>query len=265
MKAFAPIEKDSLILMSILCEDLPALFNTIKSGEIAQNLVYMHGIAHKMDLEFEDTRKYFRSEFKSILDDKSWSGLVQFFDTFIDKLSMADEQNRNNIIYCTTFAYRFLYNLYFLNNAQGSVQQRVKVLSHREKAMHLLESSSNSEIDNEIDSADTPVSTAAPESMLESTAAEEKGYFFNSKTISILKSLVTNEDEEFVQKSFIEMSEVFYYMPNLKSLGLNFDSFREALTHGITGCFLLESFNEELALSLSKNMSIDEFIANCNS
>ncbi len=221
MKAFAPIEKDSLILISILSEDLPELFKEVADDEFSKNIVYMQGVAHKMDMEFDDTRKYFRSELKTMIDDKSWKAVNQFFNTFADKLSMVDVENRNNIIYCTTFAYRFLYNLYFLGNPAKGLKEKIMSLE-----------------------------------------GDRENLLFNSKSISALKSLITNEDEDFVQKSFVEMSEVFYYLPSLKSASFTSDEFREALTHGITGCFLLEENNEKLASSLSKDFTIENILEN---
>lgn len=327
MKAFDSLEKDSLILLSILNEDLPALMKALSatdptdkkedsdfsfasafknnksnpleeeedlSQNFAHNMVYMHGVAHKMELDFDGTRKYFKNELKSLVTPAQWSALQHFFDTFTDKVAISEAENKKNIVYATTFAYRFLYNLYFLsenkhpdtvssgadwdeeetsdesdsenankdyllmpgfnplsmpgapkNSPEKAVEDK-KLLSPKEKIKALLKDGK--------DNSDN--SDSEPE---EGALSVGQQVLMSSKNISILKSLIAPGQDTFVQKSFVEMSEIFYYLPSLKSIGLHFDEFREALTHGITGCFLLEEDNEKKSLALSKNLTLEQF------
>lgn len=210
MKPLDATQKDRLIVSSILEEDLPQLFKSL-SVEFAANIVYMQGTAQKISTDFDSLRKYYRSEVKNILSPEDWKPLQEFFDTFSDKILLAD--NKDTIIYATTFAYRFLYNLFFMG--ANSMKDKLKSI-------------------------------------------EDNHSFFNPKTISLLKSFTVGGDDDEVQKSFIVMSETFYYMAQVK---IDPDEYREALTHGITGCFLLEEHNLKKINLLSSAIELQDVVA----
>ena len=73
MKAFNPNDKDKLITMSIISEDLPNFFKAISSFDyknkkidlsFAKNLVFLYGYATSLECEYEETKKFFKQELK---------------------------------------------------------------------------------------------------------------------------------------------------------------------------------------------------------
>lgn len=215
MKAFNPQQKDKLILTSLIEEDLPTLFFKL-SGEFKDNILYMRGISQKWGMDYENTRKYYKNELKEMISESDYKAVVDFFDALSDKLALSDEKNL--IIYSLSFLYRFVYNIYFLND-RGAVETINKAVLARY----------------------TP---------------EDMQPLFNKASISVLKSISADYEDTQVQSSLVVMSEIFYYMVTQK---MSADEYRESVTHGITGCFLLEDEKLEQIVNLSNAITVHDF------
>lgn len=215
MKAFNPQQKDQLILTSLIEEDLPTLFFKL-SPEFKSNILYMRGISQKWGMDYENTRKYYKNELKDMISETDYKAIIHFFDSLSDKMALSDEKNL--IIYSLSFLYRFLYNIYFLN--------------------------------------DRGVKESINKAVLARYSEEENQPLFNKASISVLKSISADYDESDVQNSLVVMSEIFYYMVSQK---MPADEYRETVTHGITGCFLLEDDKLEQIVNLSNHITVHQF------
>lgn len=215
MKAFNPIQKDKLILTSLIEEDLPHLFKNL-SDDFKNNTLYMKGVSQKWGLDYDNTRKYYKNELKDIINENDFKLVSNFFETLSDKLSFSE--NKELIIYSVSFLYRFLFNLYYLNDLDLKICIETLILSRFPK--------------------------------------EENTPLFNKSSISTLKSVTNDFDEQEVQTSLVVMSEMFYYLVKQKALP---DEYRESVTHGITGCFLLEEDNLKQIVTLSEEITVFDF------
>lgn len=247
MKAFNPNDKDKLITMSVISEDLPNFFKAISSFDyknkkidlsFAKNLVFLYGYATSLDCEYEETKKFFKQELKQILSQDNqhqYSATVEFFDSLSDKLELVEQENRNALVYATLFVYRLYYNYLFL--------------------------SQNLSISNQESSSSPAVSLVSWIEPQDKIKEKENDQIFNTQGIAFIKSLCDNEDEDQIQKSFVCISELVYYTSSIKGLGITNDEFREMLTHAITGCFLLETDSVEQVSALCTINSASELLS----
>lgn len=216
MKPLPLIEKDKIIIKSVIEQDFPYLFNNL-SPVFGYNIFYILGYPQKFDFEHEQLCKMFRQEIKTILDTKDYKLLIDFFEAIADKSAIMEEENRKAIFYISTFLFRFLFNLYYLNN---------------DSIAEIIDQKLQSSID-----INTPL--------------------FNNRNLTIIKSFADKKNDEKNQKYLTIISELFLYLIKQKD---DPDNFREIITHGITGCFLIENENIEKTNILSNHYKFMHFI-----
>lgn len=197
MKALNDIEKDKLIIKSIINDDFYNLFSNL-SKDFSNDLIHIKGYAQKWNLSYENIKKYYKLELKNILNENDYKQMIIFFDSISDKIELCEEKNIG--IYLSTFLFRFLFNMFHLSG--NTIEENINNLFK--------------EYDKDHDEL-----------------------LFNKSSISYVKSSISENDDR-AQSFLIVISELFYYIIDHK---YNNDIYREMVTHGITGCFLLEDFN----------------------
>lgn len=227
------IAKDKIVFKSILEQDLPEFFkqfintkNINNINNINSTILNISGLNSKNNnFSYEEMREYFQNELERFFEEEGsdfiekFNLLKNFFNNVSDNFSILEEDNKKYFIYLFSYLFRTYYNYTLLNTNFNINNINNEIIS-------------NSNISN------IKIS--------------------NSKSISLIKSFA-NEDEEIVAQSFVCLSEILFYFFDFNSYkNIDFNDYREMLTHGITGCFLLDEGIEETLNLLNCNYNLPE-------